>query len=270
MVDRTLEQLMALGLNRYEAATYLALLEHRGFTPAQAAVRAGVPRQRIYDILASLCARGLAIERHSDGQRRYFAVDPAVALPALMDARRRQFEHEQKALAEGMQSLLATLNPIFAAGHDQIDPLDYVDVLLDRRLVVERALELASSAEREICVCFKLPLLGDQAANFAEVAKPLQRNVRYRAIYERAALADPELSGWVQQFVMWGQQARVVENLPLKVNLYDRRVALLSLQDPVTGALSFTALCVTHPNFGAFLQGAFEKLWEDAEPLASH
>ncbi len=267
-MNGTHEQLMALGLNRYEAATYLTLLEHRGFTPAQVATRAGVPRQRIYDVLAALCARGLAVERHSDGQRCYFAVDPAIALPALIDARRHQFEHEQAVLTAGMESLLATLTPIFVAGRDQKDPLDYVDVILDRRLVVERALSLAHSAEREICVCFKLPLLGDQAANFAEVAEPLRRGVRYRAIYERASLANPELRAWLKQFVAWGQQARVVENLPLKVNLYDRRVALLSLQDPVTGMLSLTALCVTHPNFSTFLQGAFENLWNDAEPVS--
>ncbi len=260
---------MALGLNRYEATTYLALLEHRGFTPVQVAARAGVPRQRIYDVLASLCARGLAIERHSDGQRRYFAVDPTVALPALLDERRRQFEHEQAALADSMHTLLESLSPVFTSGHNQIDPLDYVDVLLDRRLVVERAIDLARSAEREICVCFKLPLLGDRAANFAEVVEPLQRGVRYRALYERSALSDAELRAWVRQFVAWGQQARVVETLPLKVNLYDQRIALLSLHDPVTGTLSLTALCVTHPNFSAFLQGAFEQLWRDAEPFAN-
>ncbi len=269
MNDRTYEQLMALGLNRYEAATYLALLEHRGFTPVQVAARAGIPRQRIYDVLASLCTRGLAIERHSDGQRCYFAVDPAVALPALLDERQRQFEREQAALADNMQNLLANLSPIFTAGHNQIDPLDYVDVLLDRRLVVERAVTLAHSAQREICVCFKLPLLGDRATNFAEVAEPLRRGVRYRALYERAALADAELQTWVRQFVHWGQQARLVETLPLKVNLYDQRIALLSLQDPITGTLSLTALCVTHPNFSAFLQGAFEQLWRDAEPFAN-
>jgi sugar-specific transcriptional regulator TrmB len=204
MIDRTQEQLMALGLNRYEAATYLALLEHRGFTPVQVAVRAGVPRQRIYDVLASLCARGLAIERHSDGQRRYVAVDPAIALPALIEQRRQQFEHEQATLTEGLQTLLAMLTPTFAAGNDQIDPLDYVDVLLDRRLVVERALALAQSAEREICVCFKLPLLGDRAANLAEVAEPLRRGVRYRALYERSILDDAERREWVRQFVEWG------------------------------------------------------------------
>ena len=267
MTDRVQDQLMALGLNRYEAATYLALLEHRGFTPVQVAVRARVPRQRIYDVLASLCARGLAIERHSDGQRRYVAIDPAIALPALIEQRRQQFEHEQAALTEGLQTLLAMLTPTFAAGNDQIDPLDYVDVLLDRRLVVERALALAQNAEREICVCFKLPLLGDRAANLAEVAEPLRRGVRYRALYERSILDDAERREWVRQFVEWGQQARLIESLPLKVNLYDRRIALLSLQNPTTGALSFTALCVTHPSFGLFLQAAFEKLWSDAEPF---
>lgn len=267
MVDRIQEQLMALGLNRYEAATYLALLERRSYTPARVAVRAGIPRQRIYDVLAALCSRGLAIERHSDGQRHYVAIDPAIALPALIEQRRRQFEHEQATLTEHVQTLLTTLTPAFTAGHEQIDPLDYVDVLLDRRLVFERALALAQSAEREISVCFKLPLLGDRESNFAEVAEPLRRGVRYRALYERSALANPNLRAWVTQFVEWGQQARMVETLPLKVNLYDRRIALLSLQDPVTGALSLTALCVTHPNFSVFLQGAFEQLWSDAEPF---
>ncbi len=267
MNDQTLEQLMALGLTRYEAATYLTLLEHRSFTPAQAAARAGIPRQRIYDVLASLCARGMAIERHIDGQRRYVAVEPATALPALIDERRRQFESEQASLTASAQTLLATLAPLFRAGHHQIDPLDYVDVLLDRRLVVERAIALASHAEREICVCFKLPLLGDQTSNFAEVINPLQRGVGYRTLYERHHLADPELRAWIDQFRRWGQQARVVETLPLKVNLYDQRAALLSLQDPLTGTLSMTALCVTHPSFATFLQSAFEHLWAKAEPL---
>jgi HTH-type transcriptional regulator, sugar sensing transcriptional regulator len=61
--DEQIEQLSGLGLTRYEAAAYAALLGRQGFTPAQVAARAGVPRQRIYDVLASLGARGLCIER---------------------------------------------------------------------------------------------------------------------------------------------------------------------------------------------------------------
>lgn len=266
--DQQIEQLSGLGLNRYEAAVYLSLLGRQGFTPAQAAARSGVPRQRIYDVLASLSTRGLCIERHVDGQRVFYAADPAAALPALLDERQRQFEGEQERLRSQSAQLVAALAPAFAAGSDLADPLDYVDVLLDRRRVSERAVSLAQSAEREICVCFKRPLIGSAEENFAEVRGPLGRGLRYRAIYERGLLDDPELLDWARQFVAWGQQARVVEQLPIKLNLYDARVALLSLQDPITGAASLTALCVTHPGFVQMLSIAFEGLWSRAEPLA--
>jgi len=265
--EQQVEQLAGLGLNRYEAAVYLSLLGRQGFTPAQAAARSGVPRQRIYDVLASLSARGLCIERHVEGQRVFYAAEPAAALPALLDARRRQFEGEQERLHSQAALLVAALTPAFAAGSDVADPLDYIDVLLDRRRVSERAVALAQGAERDICVCFKRPLIGGAEENFAEVREPLGRGVRYRAIYERAMLDDPELLAWARQFTAWGQEARVAERLPIKLNLFDARVALLSLQDPLTGAASLTALCVTHPGFAQMMAVAFEGLWARGEPL---
>lgn len=79
-----LENLVDLGLTRYQAAVYLALMDRQDFTPAQIATRAQVPRQRIYDVLASLCDRGLCLERHSGRQRIFQAVEPSQALPTLL------------------------------------------------------------------------------------------------------------------------------------------------------------------------------------------
>jgi sugar-specific transcriptional regulator TrmB len=263
--EARIEQLAALGLTRYEATAYASLLGRQGYTPAQVAARAGVPRQRIYDVLASLSARGLAVERHAGGQRLFFAVDPAAALPALLDERRRQFEAEQEHLNTQTAALVHALAPAFAAGSDVADPLDYVDVILDRRRVAERALQLARAAEREICVLFKAPLVGGRDENLAEVREPRERGVRYRALYERATLDDPAVAAWLVQFRRWGQEARAVDSLPIKCNLYDSRAALLSLQDPVTGTPSLTALCVTHPGLAQTLSVAFEGLWARGE-----
>lgn len=262
-----IEQLAALGLTRYEATAYASLLGRQGYTPAQVSARAGVPRQRIYDVLASLCARGLCVERHAGGQRLYFGVDPAAALPALLDERRRQFEAEQKHMGAQTAALVAALAPAFAAGSDVADPLDYVDVILDRRRVAERAVQLAQAAEREICVLFKAPLVGGREENLAEVRGPRERGVRYRALYERRLLDDPEVAAWVVQFRRWGQEARAIDSLPIKCNLYDGRAALLSLQDPVTGTPSFTALSVRHPGLAQTLAIAFEGLWSRGEPV---
>lgn len=265
--EAQIDQLIGLGLNRYEATAYSSLLGRQGYTPAQVGAYAGVPRQRIYDVLAALSVRGLCIERHVGGQRLFYAVDPAVALPALIDERRRQSEAEHERLQGQAAALVRMLAPAFAAGSDVVDPLDYVDVLLDRRRVSERALSMAQVAEREICVLFKLPLVGGEAENFAEVRVPRERGVRYRALYERTLLDDETLRGWVRQFVRWGQEIRVVPNLPLKCNLYDGRAALLSLENPVTGTPSLTALCVTHPGLAQMLTIAFEGMWAQGEAV---
>jgi hypothetical protein len=265
--EKRIEQLAALGLTRYEAAAYAALLGRRGYSPAQVAAHAGVPRQRIYDVLASLSTRGLCVERHVAGQRHYYAVDPSAALPALLDERRRQFEAEQEHLRLQSGALIDALAPAFSVGSDMADPLDYVDVILDRRRVAERAVQLAQTAEREIRVLFKAPLVGGRDENMAEVQLPRERGVRYRTLYERALLDDPEVAGWVAQFQRWGQEARAIDSLPIKCNLYDGRIALLSLQDPVTGTPSLTALCVTHPGLAQTLAIAFEGLWARGEAL---
>ena len=267
MNEEEIEQLIGLGLTRYEAAVYRALLERQSFTPAQAAAHAGVPRQRIYDVLASLSARGLCVERHNGEGRSFYAIDPNAALPALIAERQRQHEAEQSRLQATAEQLMQTLAPFYRAGNDQVDPLDYIDVLLDPRRVSERAVRLAAHAEREICVLFKRPLIGGEPENFAEVQGPLQRGVRYRTLYEREVLDDPAVASWIARFIGWGQHARVIDELPIKCNLFDDRVALLSLQDPITGTPSVTALCVTHPGFARMLTVAFEGLWAQAEPI---
>src|SRR5712671_4861521 len=85
----TAAQLTRLGLNTYEAKAYLALLRRDSSTAAQAARLANVPRQRIYDVLASLVEKGLASTR--PGQvAKYAAVAPELALERLVSDQREQ------------------------------------------------------------------------------------------------------------------------------------------------------------------------------------
>src|SRR4051812_30293057 len=85
-------QLGRLGLNAYEAKAYVALLGKDSFTAPQVADRSGVPRQRIYDILASLVERGLAISRPGKQGTRYAAVAPQTALNALLAREEQRLE----------------------------------------------------------------------------------------------------------------------------------------------------------------------------------
>ena len=261
-----LENLTNLGLTRYQAAVYLALLERQDFTPSQLATRARVPRQRIYDVLASLCDRGLCIERHSGRQRLFRAVDPASALATLVQAKQRQYEAELARQQQQTEEMVASLAPLYAAGHSTQDPLAYIEVLSEPNRIVDRGTHLAQSAQQSICVFFTYPSLLSHEAGLRLVQNPLNRGISYRTIYEYNVWQDPSSREFIRQCQDWGQQVRFVPELPFKMQLFDERVTLLSLQDPLAGTPSFTAVSITHPGLAKMLQIAFETLWQQGTP----
>jgi len=107
-------QLTRLGLTSYEAKAYLALLRRDSSTAAQAARLANVPRQRIYDVLASLVDKGLASTR--PGQVvKYAAVAPELALERLVSDERERLADLERETAE----LIEELRPAFHEGQEQ-------------------------------------------------------------------------------------------------------------------------------------------------------
>src|SRR6266700_3938443 len=85
----TVERLVRLGLTSYEARAYVSLVRRDSFTAAQIARTAGLPRQRIYDVLASLVEKGLASARPGTVVK-YAALSPELALERLMASRRSE------------------------------------------------------------------------------------------------------------------------------------------------------------------------------------
>jgi len=85
-----------LGLNKYEAETYSALLRLGSGRPADIARESSVPAQRVYDILKSLESMGLVTE--ADGV--YRLVDPRQAMSAIAQAEVLQSLERARALSE--------------------------------------------------------------------------------------------------------------------------------------------------------------------------
>jgi sugar-specific transcriptional regulator TrmB len=122
MDGRVSERLTTIGLSKYEACAYLALLGHDDSTAVEVADRAGVPRQRIYDVLAALRAKGLVVIREGR-PARYSARSPAIALPAMIETRKRSQALENERLAQLVQQLLPDLE---ATGNGSNDILTRV------------------------------------------------------------------------------------------------------------------------------------------------
>jgi sugar-specific transcriptional regulator TrmB len=262
MDDSDTSPLVNLGLTGYEASAYLALTRRGRATGAEVARLAGLPRQRIYDVLDGLVGRGLAsVEPGRPAQ--YAAVSPDVAVGALIAARRAQLEQLERDAADA----IARLTPAYRAGRDENDPLSYIEILREPVAIGKRFAELEASVEREILVFTKPPYAIEPADNIAGL-ELLARGVEARSVYERSLYDDQAQVAAVRHFVDAGERARVVDQLPLKLVLIDERLALFTMEDPVAGAPGLTIMVVEHSALAQLLKLAFERMWESGDDFA--
>ena len=251
--------LQNLGLNGYEASAYVALTRRGRATGAEVARLAGLPRQRIYDVLDGLVGRGLAtVEPGRPAQ--YMAVEPDTAINILVEAR-------QAALAQLEQDAaraIALLTPAYRKGRSETDPLNYIEVLREPAAIAKRFGDLQAGAKKELLIFTKPPYAVEPGEN-VEGLRLLSRGVAARSVYERSVYDDPAVVDAVRRFVEAGEQARVADHLPIKLVVIDERVALFTMEDPVAGSTELTIMVVEHPGFAGLLKLAFERAWEAAD-----
>lgn len=260
------DALVNLGLGTYEAAVYLALIGRGGLSPTELSNRSKVPRQRIYDVLESLSAKGLCISR-STTPKTYFAVSPSLGFENLVQTKTAALQREKENLEKEVEGIIKKLTPIFEAGRGHNDPMSYIEVVSEPDRIAAKALELARGAQTSVKSCIRRPLILSQEQNWRFIKDPLERKVSYQALYESSSLEDEELREWMKTFQSWGQEIRIVPELPVKMNSFDEEAVLLSMQDPVGGPPSFTALSIKHKGTVAFMNMAFENLWSQAKPF---
>jgi sugar-specific transcriptional regulator TrmB len=251
--------LLSLGLTGYEAGAYVALTRRERATGAEVARLAGLPRQRIYDVLDGLVGRGLATVEPGR-PARYTAVAPDDAVAALLAAHRASLARLEQDAAEAV----ALLTPAYRDGRRATDPLAYIEVLREPAVIGKRFAELEASAEGEILVFTKPPYAVEPADNVAGL-QLLERGVEARGVYERSVYDDEAVVAAVRSFIAAGERARVVDELPLKLVVIDERVALFTMEDPVAGSADLTVMIVEHPALARLLKLAFEHAWESGE-----
>ena len=121
------DKLVAIGLNKYEALAYLALLEKNNVAALDIAGRSGIPKQRIYDVLDNLQTKGLCSVR--EGRPRcYMAHRPQQALPAVLDYRKRQQALENERQAHLIEELIPALDVALYDENGELSSVTYDDV----------------------------------------------------------------------------------------------------------------------------------------------
>ena len=248
-------QLTRLGLTSYEAKAYLTLIRRDSFTAAQVARQSGLPRQRIYDVLGSLVQKGLAVARPGNVVK-YAATAPELAIDLLLTAHRDDLSRMER----DARNMVNDLKPAYEAGQAHTDPLEYIEVLRDRRAINERFAELQSAVKKEILVFTKPPYATPPQEN-VEGLEVIQTH-EARSLYEFSVFDDPAVMRGVQRFVESGEEARFVPELPLKLVIIDETIVMFGMEDPVAGSSDLTIVVVEHQSLAKVLKTAFNAIWE--------
>ncbi|TWP37922.1 TrmB family transcriptional regulator [Leekyejoonella antrihumi] len=252
-----------LGLTSYEAKAYLALLQRESFTAAELARQAHIPRQRIYDVVAGLMQQGLAMQRPGVSVT-YAAVSPDVALDGLMMRHRQALD----SLSERAGGAVGDLRSLWSQGQVEKAPMAYIEMLRDTSVLSARFHDLQISATTSMLVMSKPPYVAtDNAIGLDATRRIAAGGGEVRCCYESSLLENEKMVKETVEFVAAGEDARIVDDIPLKMVLVDHSRALFSLTDPVAGALTSTNILVEHPELTAALTLAFDTVFAKGRPL---
>jgi len=244
---------------------------------------AGIPRPNAYEALENLMSKGMCVARPGN-TKKYGPSDPAVLREKallevskgteieLANLKKKEKEILEKASAakENIDSLISELEPRYEKSALQVSPLEYIEIIKDPYQIHKRFMQLVPEAKEEILVFTKPPYSVPQEKLKEQVDQQtqiLKRGIRLKSIYEVAK--DEDEKRWqlemINRATAAGEEARVMQELPLKMAIFDSRIVMFTLEDPVSNHTSVTAQVIEHRALAQSLRMLFEQLWQEAQ-----
>lgn len=242
---RLAEKLRSLNLSGYESRTYLAMVGMGPLKALDLAVRAGVPRQKIYEVLDSLAAKGFA-ELIPDRPRLFAAVEPGLAFAEYLSRCRRDNEARLAEQMRLVEELHAELEAAPAGVSQAEGAFAVIRLINDQEHAAAQFREMLAEARTECLQLGPSPYVEDPDALKGFVSAS-RRGVHCRLLLDGPTVSGTALPPGLPIEVRHGHQ------LPLKMTIFDVQCGLL--------ALNTTTLVFDHPGLGTALRILFEDYW---------
>ena len=239
-----------LGLTGDAETVYVALLDLPAATLADLGTRC--PGARVRSALAALERSGL-VSRLPGSPVRYAAAPPDVALELL--ARSREQDLARARLAVGP---LAVRYRRTRVSHEVIE------VVTGRDETTRRWEQLQRSARVQVRCFDRPPYVSDSLSANPVEEQLLAAGVTYRCVYQPSGFAVPGRPAAVRAMIAAGEQARVTENVPVKMFIADDQLGLLPLE--VDGGAE-SSLIIRASSMLDTLIALFELVWDRAIPI---
>ncbi|HZX03691.1 helix-turn-helix domain-containing protein [Kribbella sp.] len=239
--------LQGLGIDQQDEGVYVELLRRRRATADELGAAVDLPIAVVSDALTRLAGLGLVT---GDDTGLHNAVPPDVGLGTLVVQHQSTLQQVQRRLTE----LVDVYRTGAASAMSEVEALTTPEELATWIDNIERG------AKQELLAFFKPPYVLDADL---EVTTDVPA---YRYVYERSALEDPRTPAEIGRFLAGGYQIRLVNELPSKMIVMDRRIVLLPMLPDQTG-VEPGFLLVRGPSLVRLLVDLFERVWQVATPL---
>ncbi|KRF12319.1 hypothetical protein ASG90_15160 [Nocardioides sp. Soil797] len=246
--------LQALGISTEETAVYRAVVRLGEARLIDVGTTVGEAVKDVGAAVARLESLGLVARNPDDV---VVAVRPDMAIDALVAERENELQRAvlaARAIADE-----------FRAEQREEPSYGVADIVRGRSALQARYRQLQLGAREEVLTFDRPPYVATLGVNEDEV-EHLTRGARSRGLYDTTAFDVPGQLDWLAAAAEAGEEARVIDGLPLKMSIADRRVALIPLTMDAESVGSMGLLIGPSALLDALVM-LFEALWERAVPF---
>lgn len=247
-----------LGLDDTQQRVYAALAAADSATVADLTSATTLTSRVVTAALSALRARGLA-EQHVGPGARWGVTPPEPALDALV--------YEQQQALSQVRAYAQHLAEHARQQAGRRSPADLVSLAEGNAVVNAHFEQLQRAAKREVLTFDRPPYPSSAGTepNQLEVER-IRAGVSYRVLYDLGVLDHAGMFARVQVDLAAGEQARVIADLPMKLAIADRTLALLPLME-ADETHELAALVIRPSVLLDSLVLLFEVMWQRAAPL---
>lgn len=256
--DRTLvldtKVFRTLGISESEERAYVALLTHHTAIADDIARELKIQRRAARQLLARIEAMGLATHT-PQSPTVYIAAEPEFAINALI--KQRQIALEQA------RAVVPVLAERFAHSTEDQQRRPVLELVTNREYLGLVVARMFKSFRSEIMSFMRAPVL----VTSAHTEGDLPRGAHVRAVADNTYLDIPGSIRRLQGDVGRGEQVRTFSDLPFKMMIVDRSVAIITLDTQKSETAP--TLLIQRSELLEALCVLFECVWEKAVPVLS-
>lgn len=260
--QRLWRRLQQIGLNAYEARSYLVLVGHPRFKALELAARSHVPRQKIYEVLDSLIEKGFA-QVVQEKTKLFSAVEPSLAIPAYLARRSDALQQELTEQSRFASGIVEDLNLAYSEGQGGRGTLDYLRIVSEPVQTASQYRRLLGEVQSEYLE-FSRPPYAVDPLDEQLVKQARLRGVSCRLLFESESSLDESHRQRLNEYRSVGVEVAFARSLPMKLALFDGRQGMIALLDPVITKPSWTSILFDHQGFAEAMKGLFEEYWRRA------